>query len=133
LQIFPGSQIKELKSHLAKLDKDLHDELEKEAVLAKQLAEEKMKEAELEQNLANTKAELLKDEASLAEDKKVFASKDAEIKDLKKRLAAAEKKHVPCDDLIASLRKQIAALETTADYSTVTNIPRFLFAPHCMH
>jgi len=112
--------IKDLKLHLAKLDKDLHDELEKEEALSKQLAEEKNKEAELEQNLANTKAELLKDEASLAEDKKVFASKDAEIKDLKKRLAAAEKKHVPCDDLIASLRKQISALEMRCDYGKVS-------------
>ncbi len=48
----------------------------------------------------------------------VFASKDAEIEDLRKRLAATEKQraelekaHKPCDDLIASLRKQLAALE----------------------
>ena len=50
----------------------------------------------------------------------VFASKDAEIEDLRKRLAATEKQraelekaHAPCDDLIASLRKQLAALELT--------------------
>ena len=54
----------------------------------------------------------------------VFASKDAEIEDLRKRLAATEKQraelekaHAPCDDLIASLRKQLAALELTRDYA----------------
>ena len=54
----------------------------------------------------------------------MFASKDAEIEDLKKRLASTEKQraelekaHAPCDDLIASLRKQLAALEGDAKVS----------------
>jgi|NorSeaMetagenome_1021524.scaffolds.fasta_scaffold112124_2 septal ring factor EnvC (AmiA/AmiB activator) len=62
----------------------------------------------------------------------VFASKDAEIEDLRKRLAATEKQraelekaHAPCDDLIASLRKQLAALELTRDYAKVSG-PRAL-------
>jgi len=71
-------QIKELKAHLARLDKKLAEELEKEEALAKELAEEKRKEAELEKtlaqeqaNLKKTKAELAKDEKDLADDKKV--------------------------------------------------------------
>ena len=65
--------IKELKAHLARLDKELAAELEKEEALAKELAEEKRKEAELEQSLKKTKADLEKDERDLAEDKKVRA------------------------------------------------------------
>ena len=53
----------------------------------------------------------------------VFASKDAEIADLRKRLAELAKKHSPCDDLIASLRKQIAALEMSRDYAKVCSFP----------
>ncbi len=68
-----AAQIKELKAHLARLDKELHAELEKEEALAKELAEEKRKEAELEQSLQKTKADLEKDERDLAEDKKVRA------------------------------------------------------------
>ena len=97
------AQIDELKAHLAKLDKSLAEEIEKEHALAAQLDEEKKKEAELElslakekKNLATTKAELEKDEKNLAEDQKVFASKDAEIADLKKRLADLQKEHNPC-------------------------------------
>ena len=67
------AQIKELKAHLARLDKELAAELEKEEALAKELAEEKRKEAELEQSLKKTKADLEKDERDLAEDKKVRA------------------------------------------------------------
>ena len=66
-----AAQIKELKEHLARLDKELAAELEKEEALAKELAEEKRKEAELEQSLKKTKADLEKDERDLAEDKKV--------------------------------------------------------------
>ena len=65
--------IKELKAHLARLDKELAAELEKEEALARELAEEKRKEAELEQSLKKTKADLEKDERDLAEDKKVRA------------------------------------------------------------
>ena len=65
------AQIKELKAHLARLDKELAAELEKEEALAKELAEEKRKEAEQEQSLKKTKADLEKDERDLAEDKKV--------------------------------------------------------------
>jgi len=65
------AQIKELKAHLARLDKELAAELEKEEALAKELAEEKRKEAELEQSLKKTKADLEQDERDLAEDKKV--------------------------------------------------------------
>ena len=57
-----AAQIKELKAHLARLDKKLAQELEKEEALAKELAEEKRKEAELEQSLKKTKADLEKDE-----------------------------------------------------------------------
>ena len=56
----------------------------------------------------------------------VFASKDAEIEDLRKRLAATEKQraglekaHAPCDDRIASLRKQIGLLEQARDNGKV--------------
>ena len=68
-----AAQIKKLKAHLARLDKELAQELEKEEALAKELAEEKRKEAELEQSLKKTKADLEKDERDLAEDKKVRA------------------------------------------------------------
>ena len=64
----------------------------------------------------------------------MFASKDAEIADLKKRLAATEKQraelekaHAPCDNLIASLRKQLAALELTRDYAKVSGAHAAVF------
>ena len=81
-----AAQIKELKAHLARLDKKLAQELEKEEALAKELAEEKRKEAELEKMLAKAKADFDKDEQALAEDKKVFVSKDAKIEDLADRI-----------------------------------------------
>jgi chromosome segregation ATPase len=86
-------QIKELKAHLARLDKTLAGELEKEAALVKELAEEKCKEAELEKSLAQeqsnvmkTRAELAKDEKDLAEDVKVLAMRDSQVAHLKVQL-----------------------------------------------
>ena len=45
-----GDQIKELTAHVARLDKRLAEELEKEEALAKELGEEKRKEAEVAMN-----------------------------------------------------------------------------------
>ena len=119
-------QIQELKAHVARLDKRLAEELEKEEALAKELGEEKRKEAELEKsltqvklNLNKTKTALAKNDKDLAEHKKMIASKDTEIADLKKRLDELEKKHSPCDDLITFLRKQIATLEMSSDIAKV--------------
>jgi chromosome segregation ATPase len=100
-------QIKDLMAHLARLDQDLAKELQKEEVLAKQLADEKRKESELE--------------AQIVQDRQVFATEEELIADLKKRLADALKKNDSCDDLIASLRKQLAALELGRDYAKVSD------------
>ena len=122
-------QIKDLKTLVARLDKTLAEELEKEDALKKNLDAELLKEAELEIELAvkrrkeeelqkyleKTKAELEKDEQQLADDKKIFESKDAEIADLKKRLTEVQKKHEPCDGLIKTLREKITLLETSRD------------------
>ena len=94
------SQIKALKEHIARLDKELSLEIEvkeeldkrlaaeqrKEAELDAMLAIEKRKEADLEKHLNATKEKLAKEEKQLAEDKetfnRVYESKDAEIADL---------------------------------------------------
>ena len=112
-------QIQELKAHVARLDKRLAEELEKEEALAKDLGEEKRKEVELEKSLTQVKLNWKKTLKDLAEDKKMIASKDTEIADLKKRLDELEKKHSPCDDLITFLRKQIATLEMSSDNAKV--------------
>ena len=55
----------------------------------------------------------------LAEDRVVFASKDAAIVDLEKRLKTLAEQHAPCDDLIASLRKQVEGLQSRLEALTV--------------
>ena len=134
------SQIKALKEHIARLDKELSLEIEvkeeldkrlaaeqrKEAELDAMLAIEKRKEADLEKHLNATKEKLAKEEKQLAEDKetfnRVYESKDAEIADLKKRLASTElklaaviKEHKPCASTIAGLRKTITELQLSRD------------------
>lgn len=48
-----------------------------------------------------------------------ITERDATISNLEKSLAELRHKHEPCDDLIASLRKQISALESTRGQNKV--------------
>ena len=120
-----NENIQELMAHLARFDKDLHEELDKEHELERQLAEEKKNEKALEDIVHKTKLELENDERQLAEDVKIIAAKDAEIADLKKKLASLQKIYDPCPPLIDSLRKQLSALELSRDYLQVCQILLF--------
>jgi len=82
-----AEQVKALTEHLARLDRRLAEELEKEDVLKEELAEGRNRE----RSLRSTKAELPTDERNLAEDRQEIACKDAEIKSLQGRLATATK------------------------------------------
>ena len=44
---------------------------------------------------------------------------EAEVADLRMRLVDMEQKHAPCEDVIASLRKQNTALHLTREHAEV--------------
>jgi len=104
------SQIATLKAHLARLDSQLHEEIEKEHALDRQVAEGKKKEQEIEDSLRKKQKELEIDEEALDNDRKLLAAMRAELDALQTSHDALKLKYEPCSGIITRLQGDLDAL-----------------------
>jgi predicted nucleic acid-binding Zn-ribbon protein len=139
-------QISELTVHVARLRGTVSTEHRKVEAIAEELAEEKCNATELAAKLRQTALDLDTKEQKLLDGKRVsnllscpcrfqeacvgtnnmndcalqaMERSEAEVADLRMRIVDMEQKHAPCEDVIASLRKQNSALHLTREHAEV--------------